>query len=87
MYQKVKKMKIDNVQEFENRWNKSNDKQRWQLLIDNPQLNLVVSLDNDCTTVWCEENEDIYLDFHSDIGNRAGVEDLLNVLNIKNQPV
>lgn len=76
-------MTIKEVQKIKSDWLKMTDIERWDYVIKNK---IEITLDNDNTTAWanCSEDEDMgeLLEFDKDIGNRSGVEVLLQILNI-----
>jgi len=76
-------MTIKEVQKIKSSWLKMTDLERWNYVISQ---NLEVTLDNDNTTASaeCSEDEDMgeLLEFEKDIGNRSGVEILLQILNV-----
>jgi len=75
------------IEKFIKEFESSTDEGRWNLVQENQDLNIVVMLDNDSTTLICDGDDEIYLSFDNYIGNSGGITDLLNTAGIKAEHV
>lgn len=77
-------MKENKNTKYKNKLKLLNDKQKWVWVKNNQDKEITVILDNDDTFIMFSDEEDfeiIYFDNH--IGNAPGINDLLDLMNIK----
>jgi len=68
---------------FIEKWEEEDDKGRLTLLENNLQLKMVVMLDEEETTIVCDEDDEIHLFFDYCQGNDFIVKENLDKLHIK----